>query len=48
MDFKIKPARPDGISIRVDFWVETWDDVATLMRHLDRTDMLLNKHGTVL
>ncbi len=48
MDFKIKTAHPDGISIRVEFWAETWDDVATLMRHLDRTDTLLNRHGEVL
>ena len=45
MDFRIEPATPDGISVRVDFWVETWDDLATLMRHLDRTAALLESVG---
>lgn len=38
MDFKITPARPDGICVHVEFWVETWGELAALMRKLERVD----------
>ncbi len=38
MDFKITPGPPDGICVRAEFWIETWDDVATLMKRLQQLD----------
>lgn len=35
MDFKITPARPDGIKVEAEFWVETWDDLHILMNRLE-------------
>ena len=42
MNFIIKPASTGGIHVKVDFYVDTWDDLATLMRHLARTSELLD------
>ena len=38
MDFRIERARPDGIKVEVEFWVETWDDLAILMNRLQQID----------
>lgn len=38
MDFKITPATPDGIKVEAEFWVETWEDLATLMQRLQHAD----------
>lgn len=38
MDFRIEPAHPDGICVRVEFWVETWEDIPKLMRRLQEAD----------
>ena len=38
MDFKITPGPPDGICVRVEFWVETWEDIPVLMRLLQAAD----------
>ena len=41
MQFRIGPGGLDGIRVKVEFYVDTWDDLAILMRHLDRTAQLL-------
>ena len=38
MDFRIEPAPPDGIRVRVEFCVDPWGQLATLMRRLERVD----------
>jgi hypothetical protein len=38
MDFKITPGPPDGICVRVEFWIETWDNIPTLMKRLIEID----------
>ena len=38
MDFKITPAHPDGICVHAEFWVETWDDLAALMKRVEETE----------
>lgn len=38
MDFEITPAHPDGIRVRAEFWVETWEDIPKLMRRLQEAD----------
>ena len=38
MDFKITRGPPDGICVRVEFWVETWDSIPTLMTRLQQLD----------
>jgi hypothetical protein len=35
MDFKITSAAPDGIKVEVEFWVETWDDLAASMKRIE-------------
>lgn len=39
MDFRIEPAHPDGICVRAEFWVETWDSIPTLMTRLQQLDV---------
>ena len=41
MDFEITSGVPDGICVRAEFWVETWEDLAKLMRHLGRIEEVL-------
>ena len=38
MDFELTRARPDGIKVEVEFWVETWDDLADLMKRVQEID----------
>jgi hypothetical protein len=38
MDFKITPATPGGIKVEAEFWVETWEDLATLMQRLQHAE----------
>ena len=38
MDFKITRAHPDGICVRVEFWVESWDTIPKLMNALQLID----------
>lgn len=35
MDFSITSGAPDGIKVEVEFWVETWDDLASLMKRVE-------------
>ncbi len=38
MDFKITRGPPDGICVRVEFWVGTLDSIPTLMTRLQQLD----------
>ncbi len=38
MDFKITRGPPDGICVRVEFWVETWESIPKLMHLLQEAD----------
>lgn len=38
MDYEITSASPDGIRVKVEFWVETWDSIPTLMKRLHQID----------
>ena len=38
MDFKITSGAPDGIQVEVEFWVETWDDLAVLMKRIEEIE----------
>ena len=36
MDFNITPGPPDGICVRVEFWVGDWDELAIMMQRLQQ------------
>jgi hypothetical protein len=38
MDFEITSGAPDGIKAEVEFWVETWDDLAVLMKRIEQIE----------
>jgi hypothetical protein len=38
MDFEITSVAPDGIRVEVEFWVETWDDLAVLMKRIEEIE----------
>ena len=37
-NFEITPMRPDGISVKVEFVVDTWDDLYDLMTKLEEIE----------
>lgn len=38
MDYEITRGGPDGIRVRAEFYVDTWEDLAELMRRLQVVD----------
>ena len=41
MDFEITSGVSDGIKVEIGFWVETWDDLAVLMKRIERIEEVL-------